>query len=730
METYSRTQSSSGSQPQRIRDYAPSSIVSSVSSSWDTVEHDYDAKATAQVQEMLEHLETFLYHGTLEQVIRGHNLLPTSDVGYEAIPRSELRSHSPYFFIPANPSDDKLMHSSPNPVAPEQIPSVAGIGLGNDIIGRKPESVNSPVDARSSRERSDLVHDGWPVAQSMFDWSDAKTQEAMAAITDTSATTQSPRWYLFRYRKQPNDDEAGDVAADEDRCPTPTPGNPFPRAPPLVHKPDHIIEVIANGNGELAAMKKQMGAVAKDGEEFRHFALLKQFRKRPAAVPAEGKEGAAQAQAQAVVSFIAWEHQKDAKEAPAHDGLEEVPVPPHIINVYDIMPLLEGLDCVLQEYACPSMEALLVTSVEALMSAMVVVDDGRRSWLNDSMEEVFAFDGEVEEWFACDNETVDETEDHKTVKSRSRQRRALPPVTPNASIKQDIVGHLFDDIWSEMVPVFHPLLESLSDDSATDEDDEVGGLLGEHGKLAFDEILLRQFGEGGDGLLSAMTIRPVSLQKRESSARIRSTFENGAPATNMPSMFEMYPSSRPTSARPTSARPTSARPTSGRNHDPIPHGAHQGAPQSRMQTAASNKGASYNNWKRSNPGMRLLPLPAVPGPGSMLTLPNGLTDMIYGTSIGIGSMKAAASHAWESSRPSTSIPASNSTSKRLPPIRGIVAQQEQQDGPGKGSDVQPSGRTARFLRRARSSRTADPTAASGLASAVLRKVGVKFRYVR
>ncbi|KAJ3137738.1 hypothetical protein HDU90_001689 [Geranomyces variabilis] len=532
------TQSSSGSQPQRIRDYAPSSIVSSVSSSWDTVEHDYDAKATAQVQEMLEHLETFLYHACPSSAanglskccklldaglkplyfsIRGHNLLPIGDVGYEAIPRSELRSHSPYFFIPANPSDDKLMHSSPNPVAPEHIPSVAGIGLGNDIIGRKPESVNSPVDARSSRERSDLVHDGWPVAQSMFDWSDAKTQEAMAAITDTSAATQSPRWYLFRYRKQPDDDDAGDVAADEDRCPTPTPGNPFPRAPPLVHKPDHPIEVIANGNGELAAMKKQMGAVAKDGEEFRHFALLKQFRKRPAAVPAEGNEGAAQAQAQAVVSFIAWDHQKDAKEAPVHNGLEEAPVAPHIINVYDIMPLLEGLDCVLQEYACPSMETLLVTSVEALMSAMVVVDDGRRSWLNDSMEEVFAFDGEVEEWFACDNETVDETEDQKTVKSRSRQRRAIPPVTPNASIRQDIVGHLFDDIWSEVSG------RVLAGNSATDEDDEVSGLLGEHGKLAFDEILLRQFGEGGDGLLSAMTIRPVSLQKRESSARIRST---------------------------------------------------------------------------------------------------------------------------------------------------------------------------------------------------------------
>ncbi|KAJ3147848.1 hypothetical protein HDU86_007843 [Geranomyces michiganensis] len=632
-------QSSSGSQPQRIRDYAPSSIVSSVSSSWDTVEHDYDAKATAQVQEMLEHLETFLYHEStglegdrnlLEECeewsslfphlrIRGHNLLPTGDVGYEGIPRSELRSHSPYFFIPANPPDDKWTHGIPSPVSPEHIPRVAGIGLGNDIIGRKADPDKGLGGGRSTRERGDFALDGWPGAQSMFDWSDPKTEETVVAITDANAATQA-RWSLFRYRKQPHDGGAGNGAVDEDRCPTPTPGNPFPRAPPLGCKPDHLVEVIASGNGELAAMKKQMGAVTKDTNEFRHFALLRQSRKRPAPAAADGKESASQA----VVSFIVWDHQKDATQDSAIDGLAETPEARHVINVYDIMPLLE---------------------------------------VRRFMEEVFAFDGEVEEWFACDTETSDEAEDHKAIKTRSRQRRALPPVTPTASIKQDIVGHLFDDIWSEsryqmvtspsgrqqtalrIVPVTYACLVFFlipRADSATDEDDEVGGLLGDQGKLAFDEILLRQFGEGGDGLLSAMTIRPVSLQKRESSARIRSTISK-------------------TNVRATGVRKTHLGPESRPN----------------------------KSW--SNPGMRLLPLPAVPGPGSMLTLPNCLNDMIYGTSIGIGPMKVAASHAWESSRPSTSIPASNSTSKRLPPIRGIVAQQDQQDVPGKRQSRKRSG---------------------------------------
>ncbi|KAI8908171.1 hypothetical protein DFJ77DRAFT_474037 [Powellomyces hirtus] len=697
METHSRTQSSTGSQPQRIRDYAPSSVVSSVSSSWDAVEHDYDAKATAQVQEMLEHLETFLYHESrglegnrelLEECeewsslfphlrIRGHQLMPTGDIGYEAISRSELRSHSPYFFIPESPAEDKSSHVLQS--AHQHIPSVEGIGLGSDIIGKKPKTY------QNDRERHhDInIQDTSLIAQSVFDWSHKKTEEALTAISDVNIQSPASRWHLFRYQAAPQDcAEAAEPDEEEDRCPTPTPDNPYPQPVRPTSMKKYAVEAIAAGNGEFDAMRKHLGTLTKDGDGSRYFALIKQRRSKRSSVSVS-KNGSVDW----VVSFVSWMSEKEGKSTALdtadtrtssfpdrRPSVDESAMP--VLTVYDVLPMLQGIDCVIQEYVSPSLESLWLITEEQLNASMCVIDDGQMSWLNDNMEEVFAIDGEVEEWFACDNQTIEDAEDDKKIKHHSHRRRALPPVTPNASIRQDIVGHLFDDIWSEMIPVFHPLLKSLSSDMSSDDDDEDSILIGDHGKLAFDEILLRQFGDGGDGLLSAMTIRPVSLQKRESSARIRSTLDaNGIPS-NMPSMFEVYPSSRPTSARPTSARPTSARPTSGRNMDMHGHPAHQNHP-SRMQTAASNKASSYN-WKRSNPGMRLLPLPAVPGPGNMTALSNGLNDMIYGTSIGIGSMKTPISHAWENSRPSTSIPGSNSTTKRLPPIRGIVANPHEQ----------------------------------------------------
>jgi hypothetical protein len=36
----------------------------------------------------------------------------------------------------------------------------------------------------------------------------------------------------------------------------------------------------------------------------------------------------------------------------------------------------------------------------------------------------------------------------------SKKQRGLPPVTPIASIRNDILNHLFDDVWSEVCALF------------------------------------------------------------------------------------------------------------------------------------------------------------------------------------------------------------------------------------------------------------------------------------
>ncbi|KAJ3067187.1 hypothetical protein HDU99_003601, partial [Rhizoclosmatium hyalinum] len=171
-------------------------------------------------------------------------------------------------------------------------------------------------------------------------------------------------------------------------------------------------------------------------------------------------------------------------------------------------------------------------------------------------EEIFASDGQVEEYFAHDD--IDDTtqEPHATF-SPKRKRGCLPPVTPNASIRQDIMNHLFDDLWSEVIPHLQHLLKAFDADSesstapspiptrtapATQKQQTKSGTTSTrkntiHGVelTGFSNYFDEDSESGSEGessagtssgyedtekLLRAMTIRSVPLQRRESSARV------------------------------------------------------------------------------------------------------------------------------------------------------------------------------------------------------------------
>lgn len=57
------------------------------------------------------------------------------------------------------------------------------------------------------------------------------------------------------------------------------------------------------------------------------------------------------------------------------------------------------------ECLVPSLEAFLRLPAAAAIASFDMVDEGGVSWFNPNNEEIFALDGEVEEWFACDNQT-------------------------------------------------------------------------------------------------------------------------------------------------------------------------------------------------------------------------------------------------------------------------------------------------------------------------------------
>ncbi|KAI9339559.1 hypothetical protein DFJ73DRAFT_568180 [Zopfochytrium polystomum] len=313
----------------------------------------------------------------------------------------------------------------------------------------------------------------------------------------------------------------------------------------------------------------------------------------------------------------------------------------------------------------------------------------------------------LEPWFNTNLECRDEDAEFEPTKQRSR-RRGIPPVTPKASIRQDMMGYLFDDMWSEVMPFFQPAVIRgddipLKDANVSsticainDEDDEDTSLI--------DSV---------DPLMKAITIRPVSLQKRESSARTRSSvarnylsssedFTYGAhrspsthsslaqnlesallaAITNVTASSVDGQQSRPTSARPLSARIAgSVRPSSARNLESLmqagpgvassatnnPQVQNGGQSGGRLQSAAGIRAGAGRNWKsRNNAGMRLLPLASMPpvasGPSNGSS--SSLHDLVFGTSMTLA--KTSQAQGWEGSRPSTSV---GSSSKRLPPIR-------------------------------------------------------------
>lgn len=89
------------------------------------------------------------------------------------------------------------------------------------------------------------------------------------------------------------------------------------------------------------------------------------------------------------------------------------------------------------------------------------------------------------------------------------------------SVRQDIVHNIFDDLWSEVSPYLKPLISKITNEFISPNNDgEVGT------EISIDiQDTVNEDGEDEDGLTylcSAMTIRPIPLQKRESSARTRS----------------------------------------------------------------------------------------------------------------------------------------------------------------------------------------------------------------
>ncbi|KAI8809770.1 hypothetical protein BJ742DRAFT_770908 [Cladochytrium replicatum] len=296
--------------------------------------------------------------------------------------------------------------------------------------------------------------------------------------------------------------------------------------------------------------------------------------------------------------------------------------------------LFQDVDCRIGELRIGESVSECTTNWKSYIQ---LLDDGGPK-ISSPVEEVWAHAGEVNEWFAYDANTPS----NKDIRVVETQRRRKLNTDPKDSIQQDILSNIFDDIWLEIIPVLEPIIECFLDDPAMSRDAVMDPKQRNHelGDIESDALTLLET----ENLLSAMTIRQVALQKRDSSARIRTTHDVAGFMHVLPSESSGLSFSRPTSARPRSAaRPTSARPLSARINVDV---------YQRMQSASSK--IAQNSKRLNQCGTSVVA---------------AFIDVIkrherYGIRNQSG---------MESSRPSTAIPGS-ATAKRLPPIRNTNVQ--------------------------------------------------------
>ncbi|KAM6076133.1 protein FAM149A isoform 1-T1 [Chlamydotis macqueenii] len=90
-------------------------------------------------------------------------------------------------------------------------------------------------------------------------------------------------------------------------------------------------------------------------------------------------------------------------------------------------------------------------------------------------EEIYDVDGKIEEYLAFDNKELDDEswEQKKARLSEKRSKRGIPPVSPNACIKDAVASEVFDHIWNNVIGILEELIKKNWETSITEGDKQV-----------------------------------------------------------------------------------------------------------------------------------------------------------------------------------------------------------------------------------------------------------------
>ncbi|NWH56923.1 F149A protein, partial [Geococcyx californianus] len=101
-------------------------------------------------------------------------------------------------------------------------------------------------------------------------------------------------------------------------------------------------------------------------------------------------------------------------------------------------------------------------------------------------EEIYDVDGKIEEYLAFDNEKLDgESWEHKKMRlaEERRSKRGIPPVSPNACIKDAVASEVFDCIWSSVIGILEELIKKNWETSIKEGDERMENLIAVTAKL-------------------------------------------------------------------------------------------------------------------------------------------------------------------------------------------------------------------------------------------------------
>ncbi|XP_041909722.1 protein FAM149A isoform X1 [Corvus kubaryi] len=147
-------------------------------------------------------------------------------------------------------------------------------------------------------------------------------------------------------------------------------------------------------------------------------------------------------------------------------------------------------------------------------------------------EEIYDEDGKIEEYLAFDNKELDDEiwEQKKMRLSEKRCKRGIPPVSPNACIKDAVASEVFDHIWSNVIGILEELIKKIWETSVPECDKQIEKLKTVTAKLPHLPVIHITTDAGSIPLSRGSEVRSVSFGAHSISSQghhFSSNFCNG-----------------------------------------------------------------------------------------------------------------------------------------------------------------------------------------------------------